>query len=71
MTPTLMRVPRGRLACGVAMPQWSPLAGRLLGFGKGASDHDRIRPARERLANVTSLAHAAIGDDRNVARRSS
>ena len=27
VTPTLIRVPRGRLACGVAMPQWFPCPG--------------------------------------------
>src|SRR5438132_1298637 len=27
VVPTLMRVPRGRFACGVAMPQWYPHPG--------------------------------------------
>src|SRR5947208_13418086 len=27
VAPTLMRVPRGRLACGVAIPQWYPQPG--------------------------------------------
>ena len=35
-------------------------------FGKGATDHDCIRPTGERLANVTALTHTAIGDDWNI-----
>ena len=36
-------------------------------FGKRAPDHDGIRPAGERFANVAALAHTAIGNDGNVA----
>ena len=31
-------------------------------------DHDGIRAAGERFANIAALAHSAIGDDRNVTR---
>ena len=37
-------------------------------FGEGAADHDGVRAAGERLADVAAFAHAAVGDDRNVAR---
>src|SRR5439155_16797119 len=44
-------------------------ARRFVGFGKGASHHDSVGPAGERLADVPALTHSAIGDDRHKARR--
>src|SRR5436190_18501114 len=34
VAPTLMRVPRGRLACGVAIPQWYPQPGASCALAK-------------------------------------
>ena len=43
-------------------------ARRFVRFCKCAPDHDGIRAASEGFANIAALAHAAVGDDRNVAR---
>src|SRR5438132_141571 len=44
-------------------------ARRFVRFRERAPDHDGIRAAGERFANISALAHAAVGDDRNVTRR--
>src|SRR5205814_10443311 len=40
---------------------------RFMGFGKGASHHNGVGPAGERLANIPAFAHPAVGDDRDKA----
>src|ERR1019366_6001969 len=45
----------------VESPAW-----RLLGARERAPDHHSVSPAGKRLADVTALAHAAIGDDGHV-----
>ena len=37
-------------------------------MAKALPDHDGVRAAGERFANVAAFAHSAVGDDRNVAR---
>ncbi len=44
------------------------VARRFVRFGESAADHDGVRAAGERFANVAALAHSAVGDDGNVAR---
>src|SRR2546423_4782108 len=44
-------------------------ARRFICFREGAADHDRIRAAGERFANVATFAHPPVGYDRNVTRR--
>ena len=44
------------------------VARRFLCLGKSAADHDGVRAAGERFANIAAFAHSAVGDDRNVAR---
>jgi hypothetical protein len=39
----------------------------FLSPSKGTANHYRIRSAGERLANIPSLVHTAIRDDRQVA----
>jgi len=58
LRPTLMRVPRGRLACGVAMPNGFPRPGASLARAKALPTIHGIRAAGQRLADVAALAHA-------------
>ena len=48
------------------MPQWYPLAGRLLGLGERRADHAGVGAAGDRLGQVAAVAHAAVGDDVDV-----
>src|SRR5262245_22345079 len=41
----------------------------LLRLGKGASHHDRVRAASQRLANIAAFAHTAVGDNWYIPRR--
>ena len=43
-------------------------ARRFVRLGKRAADHDGVRAAGERFANIAAFAHSAVGDDRNIAR---
>ena len=43
------------------------LAGRLLGAGEHAADHDAVRAGGQRLGDVARVADAAVGDDRDAA----
>src|ERR1700733_3634630 len=43
-----------------------PFARRFNRFCKGAADHDRVCAASKRFADVASLAHSAIRDDRDI-----
>jgi hypothetical protein len=43
-------------------------AGRFVRFRERASDHDRVRAAGERFADIAALAHSAVGNDRDIAR---
>ena len=45
------------------------LAGALVGAGKQISDHRAVRADGERLDDVTGVANAAVGDDRDIAAR--
>ena len=65
--PTLMRVPRGSVGDGAAMPQFVPRPGRLLGAGQRRADHQHVRAGGDRLGQLAAAAHAAVGDDRHVA----
>src|SRR5438132_7374376 len=42
--------------------------GRFFRERERASDHDRVRTASERFANIAAFAHAPVGDDGNIAR---
>ena len=68
VTPTLMRVPRGKIGVRRGHAPMIAGAGRFLCFRERASDHDRVRSAGQRLANIAAFAHAAVGDDRDIAR---
>src|SRR4051812_45635696 len=43
-------------------------SGRFMRLGKRAAHHDRVCAASQRLANVSSSAHSAVGNDRHVSR---
>ena len=65
--PTLIRVPRGSVGDGAAIPQFVPRPGRLLGAGQRRADHQHVRAGRDRLGQLAAAAHPAVGDDRDVA----
>ena len=62
----LRRLRRGRRAgsvgWNVAMPQWKPWPGRLVGAGERRADHHGVGAAGDRLGDVAAVAHAAVGD---------
>src|ERR1700746_3851793 len=62
VVPTRMRVPRGRLACGVAIPQWYPFPGASIALAKALP----IITASQGLTNVASFTHAAVVNNRHV-----
>ena len=66
LVPTWMRVPRGRLGSGVAMPQLKPLDADSSAPASGVPIITASAPRRERLADVGADAHAAVGDDRDA-----
>ena len=43
------------------------LAGRLLGAGKQAADHDRVRAGGNGLGDIAGVADAAVGDQGHAA----
>ena len=65
--PTLIRVPRGSVGDGAAMPQFMPRPGRLLGAGQRRAEHQDVRAGGDRLGQLAAAAHPAVGDDRDVA----
>ena len=67
--PTLIRVPRGRVAEGAAMPQFVPRPGASAGAGQGRADHQGVGAGGDRLGQLAAPAHAAVGDHRDVAAR--
>src|SRR5947208_2886940 len=48
-------------------PMVSP-SRRFVRLGERAAHHDRVCPTSQRLANISSSAHPAIGNDRHIAR---
>ena len=67
VVPTLIRVPRGSVGDGAAMPQFVPRPGRLRGARQRGAEHQDIGARRDRLGELAAAAHAAVGDDRHVA----
>ena len=65
--PTLIRVPRGSVGEGAAMPQFVPRPGASAARASGEPEHQRVRAGRDRLGQLAAATHPAVGDDRHVA----
>ena len=65
--PTWMRVPRGSVGEGAAMPQLVPRPGASVGARQRRAQHERIGAGGDGLGQLAAPAHAAVGDDRHVA----
>ena len=66
IVPTLIRVPRGSVGEGAAMPQFVPRPGASSALASGEPSIRTSAPAATALANSPAAAHAPVGDDRHV-----
>ena len=64
--PTLIRVPRGKRRRRRGHPPVRAAAGRFLGPGQRRADHQDVGAGGDRLGQLATATHPAVGHDRDV-----